>query len=379
MVDFDHFKKINDNYGHSVGDNVLYEGAQIMQSKLRKDDKIFRYGGEEFLILIKKESVSVTEHIANRIRLSIENYIFLKDDIKINLTISIGLNIKPNESKNINEAIKIADMMLYRAKANGRNCIISNYNNTQVSIEDKHTMGETIDNVKAAIEEDRIRCYFHSIVDFNNTIYKYEALVRYVKEDGTLVYPNHFLADIMYTSVYTDLCKRIIDICIDTVQKRKIVISINFSINDLLDENLMNYFISQLENLGDDSSLISIEILEDQELLNINMLKNVIDRFKTYGVKFAIDDFGSGYANFNYLAELNIDYIKIDGSLIQNVLESQNTKHIIMSIIKLAQKMNMKTIAEFVSSEEIYEEISALGVDYMQGYYISKPKLFGEA
>jgi diguanylate cyclase (GGDEF)-like protein len=374
MVDFDYFKKVNDHYGHETGDIVLSKGAEVMKALIRDEDKIFRYGGEEFLLLIKSTDVFTVEEVAERIRLAIHSYDFSVYNMPIQLSVSMGLNTTPAKARNISEAIKIADMMLFKAKDQGRNRLVSNKEFEQVNVEDTYSIRDTIHNIKEAIENDNIVCHYQKIVNAESQTYKYEALVRCIDDDGLLTYPNHFLSDIMHTSVYVDLSKRVIDLSTDMIGKRGIAVSINLSIVDLLNEELTDYLIEKLGSLDDRSSLLSIEILEHEEIHNIDGLKAIIDRLHQYGVMFSIDDFGSGYANFQYLIELKIDCLKIDGSLIEKVCVSEQSRHIVKAIINLAREMNMLTIAEFVSSQEIYDEVVSLGIDYMQGYYISSPE-----
>ena len=374
MVDFDHFKKVNDHYGHETGDIVLSKGAEVMKTLIRDEDKIFRYGGEEFLLLIKSTDIVVVEDVAERIRVSIHNYDFSAYNMPTQLSVSLGINTTPAKARNIGEAIKIADMMLFKAKDQGRNRLVSNKDMKKVYVEDTYSIRDTIHNLKEAIENDKIMCHYQKIVNAELQTYKYEALVRCINYEGEILYPNHFLAEIMHTSVYVDLSKRVIDLSTDTIRKRNISVSINLSIVDLLNEELTDYLIEKLDSLGDHSSHLSIEILEHEEIHNLEGLKAIIDRLHQYGVMFSIDDFGSGYANFQYLIELKIDCLKIDGSLIEKVCVSEESRHIVKAIINLAQEMNMLTIAEFVSSKEVYDEVVSLGIDYMQGYYISSPE-----
>lgn len=374
MIDFDYFKKVNDHYGHETGDVVLSKGAELIKGLIREDDTIFRYGGEEFLLLLKSTDINTVEEISERIRLAIYRYDFSVYNMPIQLSVSIGINTAPSKARNIAEAIKIADMMLFKAKAKGRNRVVTNKDMEKVNIEDTYSIRDTIHKIKEAIENGTILCHYQKIVNAESQVCKYEALVRCSDEEGNITYPNHFLHDIMHTSVYVDLSKRVIDLSSDMIRKRDIAVSINLSIVDLLNKELTDYLIEKLDSLGERSSLFSIEILEHEEVHNIEGLKVIIDKLHTYGVLFSLDDFGSGYANFQYLTELKIDCLKIDGSLIDKVCVSDESRHIVKAIINMAREMNMQTIAEFVSSKEIYDEMISLGVDYLQGYYISSPE-----
>ena len=375
IVDFDYFKKINDTYGHNIGDEVLKSGAKLMLEALGENDKIFRYGGEEFILLVKKNTNEEdTNHcISNKIRQDIENFCFKKDKVELSFTVSIGVNNHPKYSKNIGDAIKIADMMLYKAKTQGRNRVVIYSEN--IIVEEKSSANDTIEKVKSALEADRIVCHFHKIVNQDMHAYKYEALVRYIDKEGNLTFPNHFLPAIEHTQIYTDVAKRVVDISIAKIIQEDVSISVNFNANDILNKVLMDYVMKAIQKLKN-KSLFSIELLESQSVENLEELTKVIKQFHFEGIQFSIDDFGSGYANFNYLVDLDVDYLKIDGSLVKNVASSEKYRNIVKAIIELAHSIGLKTIAEFVVNDDVIAELKSLGIDYMQGFHIAKPSEF---
>ncbi len=372
MIDFDHFKKINDNYGHVIGDTVLVFGTKLIQSCIKSNDQLFRYGGEEFLVLVHKDN-ELTK-VAELIRLTIEKAQFVQDNVSINITVSIGVNPLPSYTRNTAQAINIADSMLYKAKTQGRNKVVF-YNDKMITnIDEKHSDAHNIHHVVEALDANRVICHFHKIINLKQEVYKYEALVRYITGEGKIVFPNHFLSDIAHTKVYTDLTKRVIDICIVEMQSKNIDISLNWNVNDLLNTVLVEYLVQKINKLTSKDASLTIEILENEEIKNMDELQLVIEKLQKYGIRFAIDDFGSGYANFNYLVGLNLDYIKIDGSLVEKSVVCDKSKNIVKSIIDLAHIMGIKTIVEFVSLEEVYDVMVTLETDYMQGFFISKPE-----
>lgn len=371
MIDFDHFKKVNDNYGHDIGDGVLIFCTKIIKYFLAKEDKIFRYGGEEFIVLIHNSSKA--EDTAQEIRTQIEKQYFVRENVNINMTVSIGVNPIPAHARNTSQAINIADSMLYKAKIQGRNRVVVYDSDMKVNIEEIHSSSHNIHDVVEALNDDRVICCFHKIIDKNGTAYKYEALVRYITKEGKTVYPNHFLSDIRHTKVYTDLAKRVIDICVNAIETKKMAVSMNLNVNDLCNDVLLEYLIQKVQNIKYKDASLTVEMLESERIENMPEVEASIEKLHSSGIKVAIDDFGSGYANFNYLVELDVDYIKIDGYLVENALKSEKSKEIVKSIIDLAHQMQMKTITEFVSSKEVQELMESLGTDYLQGFYISKP------
>lgn len=371
MIDCDHFKKINDNYGHEIGDKVLVFITDLIKCCLINKDKGFRYGGEEFLVLVHRDNDA--DLVAESIRKKIEDAYLVNKQVSINITVSIGVNTIPTHARNTSQAINITDAMLYKAKVQGRNRIVSYASGMSIDIDEKHSTADNIYHVVEALSNDKVVCHFHKIIDKENKIYKYEALVRYINSDGEVVYPNHFLYDIMHTNVYTDVTKRVIDICIETMKSQKVSVSLNLNVNDLLNDVLVKYLVQRVEEIKELGIYLTVEILENEEIKNMDDLKIAMKTLHAQGVRFALDDFGSGYANYSYLIELDIDYIKIDGSLVQSALEFSKSKSIVKSIIELAHEMGVKTIVEFVSSKEIYEMMVSLETDYLQGFYISKP------
>lgn len=372
MLDIDHFKNINDRYGHKVGDNILHDIAAIIQKQIRSDDIFIRFGGEEFLLFIHKETSTETlaKYIAQRIRKKIEETIFYYNELAVNVTISMGISCKPEHFKSINEAIKYADEMLYVAKKEGRNKIVTNVSTYSNTTENKKLH---INEVQEAIEKQQIVCYYQAIFNAKTEkVEKYEALVRIKKEDR-LVLPNDFLPKIMYTNIYNQLTKIILQTVFTKIKQHEVQISVNLNFSDILNNDIFKIIINELEQNKAFASWLIIELLE-YELLEANELfSEKIKAIKAYGVKIAIDDFGTGYANYNVFQNIPIDIIKIDGSLIKNIDHSEISQKIVHSIVVLTQELSIQTVAEFVHSKEVLEVVQELDVDSLQGFYLAKP------
>ncbi|WOE69470.1 diguanylate cyclase [Hydrogenimonas thermophila] len=231
MFDIDHFKKINDNYGHKAGDIVLQDLAKIVKKLIREEDLIFRYGGEEFLLFVKVNGdFNVGEQIAKRIKDAVEKEKFIYEDQIIKTTISVGINKYPQRFKTIDQVIRYADEMLYLAKKDGRNCI-------KLEHENYKTMNKlTISEIKEAIEHNRIVCYYQPIFDSKTlSIVKYEALVRLIKKDQTVVGPYFFLEQIFSTTLYTELTNVVIENVFNKIEQTGAKISINLNFSDIPD------------------------------------------------------------------------------------------------------------------------------------------------
>ena len=371
MVDIDHFKIINDTYGHKVGDVVLQKVVEMIKNEIRQTDIIVRYGGEEFLLFIKrnkKASTSASMLLAKRINKKIDSALFEVDNIKLHVTVSIGINRFPEHFKTISDAIKYADEMLYIAKRSGRNKIIyesnQNMKNTLMDIED----------IKDAIESNRLFCQYQPIIDIDSgKVAKYEALVRLSDKEGRIIYPNRFLDVILNTNLYNDMTKQVIDQVFEVIKRKSIPISINVNFSDILNDSIYELLINELQSHSTLAKFLTIELLEYEVLEEIPATKERLEHIKSFGVSIALDDFGSGYANYIIFEALPIDIIKIDGSLIKEINTKETSLKITKSITILAEELNIKTVAEFVHSQDVFDVIKELNITYAQGFYLGKP------
>jgi len=376
MCDIDYFKHINDNYGHKAGDEVLTKTAHILNTEIRPEDILIRFGGEEFLIFIKrhKKQDNLAYNIAQRIRKKVEETHFNYEDKEIHITLSIGITCQPEHFKSIAEAIKHADEMLYIAKREGRNTVVSTTTHTTKKVQKSDK--KTINEVKEALEEKRIICYFQPIFETQSQkILKYEALVRLREKDGSITPPAAFLENVMYTNIYNDLTKTVLESVFEHIQKRQVSISINLNFSDILDNTIYQLIIDELQSHKSDAPWLIVELLEYEILSETSeLVKERLMKIKSFGVKIAIDDFGSGYSNYTMFQALPIDILKIDGSLIKDLDRSKTSRILTESIVLLAKELGIRTVAEFVHSKEILEEVKRLNIDEAQGFYLAKPQ-----
>ncbi|MEN8302980.1 MAG: EAL domain-containing protein [Campylobacterota bacterium] len=370
MIDLDHFKQINDNYGHDVGDKVLISVVEQIKQNIRQEDILVRFGGEEFLVLIYKQTLETCLTIAERIRNTVMTHHIEAVNKHILMTISIGINPFPFYAKNFDEAVKIADEQLYNAKVSGRNCV-------KVSEEVNKKQSQTskrIGDVKSAIDENRILCAYQPIVSTQNAqTQKYEMLLRLLDTGGSIVSPLEFLPAIRHTNVYINVTKIVIDFAIKTLKENSFDLSMNLDLQDILNDDIMNLIKDEFAENPELRKRLTIEILEHEEITNFDIIKERIATLKELGFKIAIDDFGSGYANFQYLLHLEIDILKIDGSLIRDIDTNKNSYHIVETIGGFAKKMGIKTVAEQIETVNELKCIKSLNIDYVQGYLLGKP------
>jgi len=371
MLDLDKFKSVNDVYGHQTGDYILMQASKIFKASIRAGDILVRYGGEEFLLFIHNRNGSALD-VCERIRESIFLGEYFYDGNEIKTSVSIGLHKHPSLEKNLHEAIKIADKMLYLAKKNGRNRV-EIYDEKALS--EENSSSKDISFVKEALDEERVVCCYQPIYDYKSgEIYKYESLVRIIASDGRVVLPFEFLPQIKGTNMHYKLTQRILHIVFEKVIESKKSISININFSDLTNPDIQETIVSTLSNNGELASKITFEILESDEIDDVELFKEKTSMLHSLGAKVSIDDFGSGYSNFKTIIDIEANYLKIDGSLIQNIDINIKDYKVAKSIIHFASQSNMKTVAEFVHSKEVFDKLVELNVDYMQGFYISQPK-----
>ncbi len=376
MIDLDHFKQINDNYGHDVGDKVLISVVEQINSSIRKEDILVRFGGEEFLVLIHKQTLETCLIIAERIRNAVMTHEVQTVNKHIIMTISIGVNPFPFYAKNFDEAVKIADEQLYNAKVSGRNCVKVSQEINKIQSQTSKRIGD----VKSAIDENRIICAYQPIVSTQNTqTQKYEMLLRLLDTGGNIVPPLEFLPAIRHTNVYINVTKIVIDFAIKALKENSFELSMNLDLQDILNDDIMTLIRDGFALRPELAKRLTIEILEHEEITNFDVIKERILSLKKLGFKIAIDDFGSGYANFQYLLHLDIDILKIDGSLIRDIDTNKNSYHIVETIGDFAKKMGIKTVAEQIETIDELKTIKSLNIDYVQGYLLGKPSFSFES
>ena len=363
LVDIDHFKRINDTYGHEVGDKILSKFAETIKQNLRRDDIIIRYGGEEFLVLLKnyrkqkKDSLRVAERLLDTIESTEFN--------GIKITVSIGINMDTDKSRNLTDAIKKADTALYKAKREGRNRI-------EIFTEAKDDSEISLSQLKEIIENGHIICYYQPVVNLKTkeAVY-YEALARIVHQNRILP-PAKYINQIKGTFLYSKFTKNVIDFNIRTLKKYpQINISINLAPTDFLNESILNILMDI-----DDVYIkrIKLEVIETEDITDYDLLKKNIDELIRKGYEIALDDFGRGYINFYYLTEINSKYLKIDGSVIRNISQNDQYCKVVKNLVNYCKDTNKLAIAEFVENEEICSKLIEIGFEYGQGYYFSKPE-----
>ncbi len=363
IFNIDEFKEINDFFGTTNGDKILQEIANWF---LNIDFETYRIDGDEFAILYYDDiSIEDLKSTIENLLSLFEKELFHIEDELIHVQFSVGIaKVKDN-------LLTKADIAVHSAKENKIRISIYEEN---ANIEQKFKKNIAIAAaIREALFENRIICFYQPIVDLKtNTIAKYETLVRMIDKNNQIIPPLDFLRIAKKTKLYSYITKEVIRQACKTFENRKEYFSINLSIDDIKDASTVQEIINTIIKTKTASRII-FEILESEGIENYDEVVNFITQIKALGAKIAIDDFGTGYSNFEHILKLNVDFIKIDGTLIKNVVHNEKHKIIVETIVDFAKKIKAKTIAEFVSDEAIYLTIKEIGVDFSQGYYTGKP------
>lgn len=364
IFNIDDFKEINDFYGIETGDNIL---NQVGHWFSKMNFSPYRISGDEFAILLYE---NFTWHdLRNRIKALmslLEEKIFLVRNETINIRMTVGAAI--GHSKLLTRA----DIALNRAKKDKTSiALYAEHENIEETYRSNMRMSAAI---RIALAQKRIICHYQPIVNITTgEINKYETLVRMVDNDGHTIFPGSFLSIAKKTKLYPQITIEVVNQACALFAHRNEEFSINLSDSDIRNPHIVNEIIHTITKTGTASRIV-FEILESEGIENYEEVVEFINTVKALGAKIAIDDFGTGYSNFENILMLNVDYIKIDGSLIQGITDNPRHHIVVETIVSFAHKIGAKTIAEFVSSEAIYDVVKELGIDYSQGYYTGKPE-----
>ncbi len=381
LINIDRFKEINEIYGTDTGDQVLHFVAQeLLNWATDKPLKVYKGHADEFALLLDQETHDenladkvLTENIITHwvvdLLAQLRNKKIIIAEQTLQITASAGIVV---DSSHPNTE---ADRALRKAKSELKEFYI--FNET-LSTEDNYLNNrKMLEQIKIALASDNIKTYFQPISDPHESgISKYESLVRLHASDGQVISPFFFIGIARKAKLYSELTRIMFDHVVDIlVQRADLTISINISFDDIANKNTRDYIHMKIAALKPKGKLI-LEILESDEIDNFETIQDFMVKLIRYDVEFAIDDFGSGFSNYARLMRLPIRYLKIDGSLIKDMLENDKHRIIVQSIIDSAKKLGYKTIAEFVENKALAKALTEMDVDYLQGYFIGKPKVY---
>lgn len=369
LIDIDGFSLINDAYGFDIGDQLLLQVSEKLQSGLQQFDlTLYRVTADVFAILIPPALYELTDQVVNKTRLEISQHTFIITPLELRVNVTIGVVMN-----DVGNLIQKAEIALREARTISRNRV-QYYSNDLEIINAIHENNKWTKWLHNALIDDRILAYYQPIVNpHTHSIDKYEALVR-MEHEGIIYTPISFLTAARHAGLLHQITRRMIDKSFARFQHNKTSLSINLADIDLMENEFIPYLEAKREQYGIEASRISFELLEDSTLLEIPIILQHLNELIDLGYGISIDDFGVRCSNFARIGDIPLETIKIDGSFIKNIDTAEHSYLVTESILLFARKKNIKTVAEFVHSEAIFNIVKAMGVDYVQGYYLGEPK-----
>jgi len=384
-LDLDNFKIINDTCGHTAGDALLQQLTEVLRSQVRNSDVIARMGGDEFALLLENCPLDRAQKIGEKVRAKINEFRFLWQGRAHAISASIGIVEISPATANIAHILSTADVACFAAKELGRNRVHVYLENDDESAR-RHGEMQWYARITQAHAENRFTLYHQNIASLgqgSHTGEHFEILVRMVDEKGLLVPPGAFMPAAERYNLMPMIDRWVINETFASVKLRLALglrypetVAINLSGASLGDPSLLDYIKQKFSDHNIPADIICFEITETAAISNLNHAVLFIKELKALGCRFSLDDFGSGLSSFTYLKNLPVDYLKIDGSFVKDMLTDSINHAMVESINQIGHVMGIKTIAEFVETQQLADRLKILGVDYAQGYGVHKPQPF---
>ena len=381
-LDIDRFKLINDTAGYSAGNQCLIQVTSIIQSCIRDDDILARLGGDEFGLILKHCSLDNALKIAQVISQMVTEMGFNWEGCDYRIGISIGINPLDSNTQDATDAIRKADLACYTAKDQSKDHIyVYEEQNSELIRRQEETYWAT--RIADAIEKNRLRLYAQPIVALSSKQPKndhFEILVRLLDEDDQIIAPSAFIPAAERYNLMNQVDRKIIYETFSFISKysdrdvNNTHFSINLSGNTLSDSDIVGYIKDMAIKFNIVSKTICFEITETAAIKNLHNAKLLIKELRFAGFKFALDDFGSGLSSFQYLKNLSVDFLKIDGCFVADMVNNTIDHAMVAAINEVGHIMGIKTIAEYVENDQIIKKLQGINVDYGQGYGIEQPR-----
>lgn len=380
-VDLDQFKIINDTCGHAAGDAVLGQAGTLLKSKVRWRDTLSRIGGDEFGMLLESCSLDEALRTAEALREAVRNFRFTWEDRTFRLGASIGVVPITADTGDVASLMSAAESACQAAKEFGRNRVHS-FEENDIDLMRRRREMQWASRINAALEEGRFDIYRQLIrpLQEDEDGLHYEILLRMRDEAGKIISPDNFIAAAERYGLMPTIDRWVIQhtfrwLVTSADERQKLALcAINLSGQSLGDDKFLPYVIEEFHSSGLDASKICFEITETAAIASFSQANRFIRALKELGCKFSLDDFGTGMSSFGYLKHFPVDYLKIDGSFVKEILRDPIDREMVRSINEIGHLTGKKTIAEFAENDEIIEMLRNLGVDYAQGYGVSMPQ-----
>ena len=379
FIDLDKFKTVNDTAGHQAGDQLLRDITNIMRSFVRNTETLARLGGDEFGLLLEADAKHATQ-ISERIIDAVSQYTFVWEGAQFKVGASVGIAPLTIKTESVDDALSQADNACYAAKDNGRNQSFT-YGVESIAYHQHRRDIAKKNRIKEALHAERFALYLQPIAcnaDLNKVKLR-EVLVRLKCEDGQLLAPQQFMQlasryELMHSLDYWVVKNSLLALEQFEEQGDECKFSINLSPHSLKDDAMLDKIAEMVTLAPVSSDSLCFEFTEAGIMRNVDSVKYFMSQLHAEGVEFALDDFGGGLSSLTYLHELKIDYLKLDESFTQKILHDEPTQIIVRSLSSMAHQLGIKTIAKSIENVESRHKMTALGLDFAQGFGVAKPR-----
>jgi len=379
-LDLDQFKIVNDTSGHVAGDELLKQISKILSRHIRSDDTLARLGGDEFGVLLRGCDASHAQRVAETLCEEVREYRFVWHNKPFSVSLSVGMVVISNAYNSTSELLSHADLACYAAKDRGRNNV-QLYQSDDSEMQQRQADMQWTSRIQDALQTDSFILYQQEMVPLqahNADGFRTEFLVR-LQQGKTIVPPGAFIPAAERFGLMPRIDRRVIEMAFSYLDRTALgrqstgTFFINLSGSSLSDGELYGYIRNLVEKYSILPERICFEITETAAIANLNQTINFIEQSRKDGFEFALDDFGSGMSSFSYLRALPVDYLKVDGGFVRNLLDDPIDLSIVDACNRIGHAAGLKTIAEFVETDAIKERVTELGLDYAQGFGIAKP------
>lgn len=382
FLDLDNFKIVNDSCGHMGGDELLRQVSDTIKNQTRGEDLTVRMGGDEFAILLYHCEINEAKKITECIRLAIENILFQWEENTYRISASIGAVICDPNKFDVDSIMQQVDAACYEAKESGRNRVHL-IDSESPPANQRKKESHWAHRLRQAIDEELFILYAQPIIsltDADEQVRNIEILLRLKNEDGKLLTPGAFLPAAERYGLMTNIDRWVIGHLIERLTQDMHTHDgttsywINLSGMSVSDETFLIFLKDIITRANFPPNVLNFEITETYFVSNMNIAKKMIHELNSLGCQFSMDDFGSGMSSYGYLKQLPVDWIKIDGMFIRDILDDEVNMIFVRNIIELAKAMGKMTVAEYVENQAILAKVKELGVSYAQGYELGRPE-----
>jgi diguanylate cyclase (GGDEF)-like protein len=380
-IDLDQFKVVNDTCGHAVGDRLLRQLTYLLREYVRGSDTLARLGGDEFGLLLENCSLEHAQRIADNMRKVIKGFRFTWEGKTFRLSGSLGLVPITSDSISVAEVMAEADAACYAAKEKGRNRV-QVYQPGNLELARRTSEMQWVSRITEALHEDRFELYSQLIMPLSaDRKPMHEILLRMRDADGELVPLMSFLPAAERYNLMSEIDRWVISATLTSVALHGLagpgtterIFAINLSGISLTSPGMLDYIRAQIDRHRIDPTCLCFEVTETAAVANLDEAAEFIKNLRGDGCLFALDDFGSGLSSFTCLKHLPVDFLKIDGSFVREIVEDSVAYSMVEAINTIGHVMNIRTIAEYVEGPEILRRLRQIGVDYAQGFGIEVP------